>query len=723
MSAGLIALIAGPVILIPLACYALAHRRVRGATWYAALLLTIAFWSVTYAWELLLPDLESKALALKIKYLGVVLVPSGWIGFILSFVGFEPRRVWTRVLPVALVSSVMLALAWTDGLHGLFWGPLSLYPADDYSVIRGRGPLFWVNIGYTYCVLAAGIIVLALNAIQSPYLYRSSARILMLGVVVPWLGNLFFVTQAGDTTVDFTPFLFSCTALIAALAVFRFELLEPAPTLSEARIENVSDAIIILDRRQRIADVNTAAAVFLGCSRGEAGGRQIETVVPEWPAGALDGQGTDITRETGGMPARTYDVRATDVRSRAGELTGRVLVLRDVTAQRRAERALRDSELLYRTVIELASDGLWVADAAGTIVDVNPGACAMLGYTRAELVHRAVRDLVERQDVDGVPLGDDRSASNAIDWHGQVTTAAGRTLLLAGRSVPITPDIVVSTFRDITEERAQAEQRERLLLEAQAAIRLKDEFLATLSHELRTPIAAVLGWVRLLSRREVEPERVVHALDVIERNAQAQARLVDDLLDVSRMARGGLHLALAETELATVLSEALDAIGPSAQVKGIAIEIALPPSLQDVWADPGRIQQVLWNLLTNAIKFTPSGGTVTVSCVNRPDAVELVVRDTGQGIDPAFLPFVFEPFRQGDGGKSRGIAGLGLGLAIVRRIVEAHGGRVEAASDGVGLGTTFRLHLPTTTSPIRRRRAADQQAAAEGDATVAHERG
>ena len=707
MSAGLIALLAGPVILIPLACYTLAHRRVRGATWYGVLLLTLAFWSVAYAWELLLPDREAKILALKIKYLGVVLVPPGWIGFILSFVGFQPPRVRSRVLPSAFVSAVMLALAWTDGWHGLFWGPMRLYAADGYSVLQGRGPLFWVNVAYTYVILLTGIVLLALHAVQSPYLYRRSARILILGAVVPWLGNLFFVVRPEEATVDPTPFLFSCTAVIAALAVFRYELLEPAPTLRDARLETVGDGIIILDRRQRVADLNPAAEAFLGCSRAEAAGTEIGLLVPAWPADSLDGRAVDITVDTPTGEARTYDVRASDVRSRAGEPTGSVVVLRDVTGQRRAEKALRESELLYRTVIELASDGLCVANGAGTIVDVNPGACAMLGYERVELVNRALSDLVEREVLNGTPLDDERPARESNDWRGRVVAKDGRRLLLAGRSTAITADLVVSTFRDITEERAETERRERLLHDAQAAIRLKDEFLATLSHELRTPIAAVLGWTRMLARREVEPERVAHALEVIERNAQAQARLVDDLLDVSQMARGGLHLTLAETELPALLREALDAIGPSADAKGVSIEVRLPDAVRRIWVDPGRIQQVLWNLFTNAIKFTPPGGTVTVSCVDTPDAVELIVRDTGQGIDPDFLPFVFEPFRQGEVRRSRGTAGLGLGLAIVRRIVDAHGGHVEAASEGAGQGTTIRVRLPSVTSSFRRRRATD----------------
>jgi signal transduction histidine kinase len=252
---------------------------------------------------------------------------------------------------------------------------------------------------------------------------------------------------------------------------------------------------------------------------------------------------------------------------------------------------------------------------------------------------------------------------------------------------------VVNTFRDITAETAEAEERERLLLQAQEANRLKDEFLATLSHELRTPLTAVLGWTRMLVRHEVQPGRIPHALGVIERNAMAQARLIEDLLDVSRITGGRLRLKMAETDVTAVTRDALESIRPSADAKRIALDVQLPSALPRIAVDPARLQQVIWNLLTNAIKFTPAGGAVTVSAAATIDGVEIAVRDTGRGITPDFLPFVFDAFRQGESGSNRTAPGLGLGLAIVRRIIEAHGGRVEAMSEGPGCGATFRVYL------------------------------
>jgi signal transduction histidine kinase len=202
----------------------------------------------------------------------------------------------------------------------------------------------------------------------------------------------------------------------------------------------------------------------------------------------------------------------------------------------------------------------------------------------------------------------------------------------------------------------------------------------------------------MLVRGEVQRDRIPHALGVIERNAMAQARLVDDLLDVSRITGGRLRLRLVEIDVTNVLRDALEAIRPSAEAKRMFIDVHLPTAIPRITVDPERLQQVIWNLLTNAIKFTPAGGTVHVGAATVPDGVEITVRDTGRGIPPDFLPFVFDAFRQGEGGSTRTAPGLGLGLAIVQRIIEAHGGRVAAASEGAGLGSTFRVFLPAVST-------------------------
>ena len=238
--------------------------------------------------------------------------------------------------------------------------------------------------------------------------------------------------------------------------------------------------------------------------------------------------------------------------------------------------------------------------------------------------------------------------------------------------------------------RAFASARE----EAETANRLKDEFLATLSHELRTPLNASLGWTTMLRDGNVQPRHVMRALDTIHRNASAQVQIVNDLLDVSRIVRGNVQLSPRLLSLGPVLTLAVESIMPTAEAKGVGISTALGSSPAFVWADHDRLQQVFWNLLSNAVKFTSSGGRVEVRMETVGSDVRVDVSDTGNGIAPAFLPHVFERFRQADGSATRTHGGLGLGLSIGRHLVELHGGRMTADSKGEGYGATFSVFLP-----------------------------
>jgi signal transduction histidine kinase/CheY-like chemotaxis protein len=244
--------------------------------------------------------------------------------------------------------------------------------------------------------------------------------------------------------------------------------------------------------------------------------------------------------------------------------------------------------------------------------------------------------------------------------------------------------------------RRQIDVQQMARVAAEKALRAKDEFLSTVSHEIRNPLNAVLGWTRILiDRKEVEPEVLARALRVIDRNAAAQVRMIDDLLDVARIASGKLRLEMQTLDVLAVTLAAIDVVGPSAIAKQIELRTQLHPKTPRVLGDPQRLQQIVWNLLSNAVKFTGPGGVVEVSVAPAGRVVRLTVRDTGHGISPDFLPFVFERFRQSDASSARRHGGLGLGLALVRELVELHGGTVRAESAGEGHGATFTIDLPT----------------------------
>jgi signal transduction histidine kinase/ActR/RegA family two-component response regulator len=256
-------------------------------------------------------------------------------------------------------------------------------------------------------------------------------------------------------------------------------------------------------------------------------------------------------------------------------------------------------------------------------------------------------------------------------------------------------ELEADRLRETNERLAGSLEREqRARRDAEAASRLKDEFLMTLSHELRTPLTAIYGWVRMLSTDIIPATERGRALATVERNALAQARLIDDLLDVSRAISGKLRLEPRPVSVADIVRAAMDTVMPAVDAKGIQLRATIDDATGVIVADPDRVQQIVWNLLSNAIKFTPKDGTIELAAARNGDDVEIVVRDTGIGIHPDFVPYVFERFRQADVGSRRQYGGLGLGLAIVRHLVELHGGHVRAESPGEGLGTTIRLVLP-----------------------------
>jgi signal transduction histidine kinase/CheY-like chemotaxis protein len=360
--------------------------------------------------------------------------------------------------------------------------------------------------------------------------------------------------------------------------------------------------------------------------------------------------------------------------------------------------ALTD-ELLRRASIDCL-----VCGSVGQVVDELADGAGAVILTEEALDDRGFANLpnaLERQAAwSDIPI---------ILFAGSAQTSASlRTIGLAEalRNVtfidrPIRVAAVISVVRAaLRARRRQYELRDTLVAlhaarnEAETASRLKDEFLATLSHELRTPLNAILGWTALLRNGGVDPGRVPRALEVVDRNARAQAQLVEDVLDMSRIITGKLRVEFAPVSLAAVIDAAVESVGPAADAKQIRLVVTSASRVSDIRGDADRLQQVFWNLLSNAIKFTPEGGEVRVEVGADAYQVTISITDTGVGLPQEFLPYVFDRFRQADQSVTRGHGGLGLGLAIVKHLVEQHGGHVDVASEGVGKGATFRVVLP-----------------------------
>jgi PAS domain S-box-containing protein len=380
------------------------------------------------------------------------------------------------------------------------------------------------------------------------------------------------------------------------------------------------------------------------------------------------------------------------------------------TALTVAHRGVKENEERLRMAMEVAQIAAWEWDLQSGRMTWSTDPETLFGFPKGafgpdlriiEALHPDDAERVETAILRAVRLGATYECEyRAVRPDGVIVwiTERGRVL----RSDDGHVEKLVGVSRDVSEQRRTERELERLLIsernardEAERQSRVKDEFLATLSHELRTPMNAILGWLSMLAKGEGIKDPG-HAIATIQRNAQVQAKLIEDLLEMNKLSSGSLSLELGRVELATVVDAAVQALKPTADTKGVRLVAPLGRPLPEITADGRRLQQILWNLLHNAVKFTPSAGQVDIGVTESDSRVTIAVSDTGQGIAPDFLPFVFDRFRQADSSTTRGTWGLGIGLSIAKHLVELHGGSIEAASPGPGCGSTFVVHLPVS---------------------------
>jgi PAS domain S-box-containing protein len=500
---------------------------------------------------------------------------------------------------------------------------------------------------------------------------------------------------------------------------------DESPRLEAAAATNVVERLPVivfrLDRNLRLLYVNPAVTTILGPRPEDLIGRtalEAGVDLEQWAPFEAACQKVFTT----GKPSEADFVARTAQGTRhfeahlfpeadpAGEVISILGITTDRTGRKLVEDALRESEERYHALISnVKSYALFATDLRGIATTWNEGVQRLLGYTREEFIGLTAERLFSAEDVakgiyrhelqvaaeeggsandlwmlqkDGTPFFAACTFSRATDTSGHVT---GFSVVLRDRTA----------WKLAQQERDTLLERERAVRqEAEQASRLKDEFLATLSHELRSPLNAIVGWVHIARRHAGDNVELARSLDTIERNVRAQTQIVNDLLDMSRIMTGQVRLDMQTIDLRDAVSNAVEAVRPAADAKRVRIEKALEGNIGWTKVDPARLQQILWNLLANAVKFTPPGGRVRVALERVNSHAELVIQDSGVGIAPAFLPFVFERFRQEDSSTTRRHGGLGLGLSIVKSLAELHGGTVRASSPGEGQGSTFTVALP-----------------------------
>lgn len=497
-----------------------------------------------------------------------------------------------------------------------------------------------------------------------------------------------------------------------------------APGKLQSFEDHYPDFVSRLDRELNYVYVNPALVRALGLGIDELIGKKaterwLPSAVPdiyeEKALAALAGgneQRFQFCITTAEEGTRHFETRLIPEWNENGEVESLLSVTYDITAHKVTENSIRDSDERLRMALRAAEVGPWQWDVKNDRITLEGHALQLMalddkfdGTSAAFLsaIHpddRAAVDLAVRRSIEtGAEFKVEfrRSGGEDVCWvmaKGQLySDTSGAPDNLIGVVYDITPRKLIETARQQMLEREQAARAE-----AEAATRARDEFLAIISHELRTPLSAMLGWVQVLYTRKPGDGVYERAIETIERNAKRQNQLIEDLLDTSRIISGKLRIEVQPLYVAPLVEEALEGVRPAANARGISLNTFIDSPAFVVMGDHNRLQQVLWNVLSNAIKFTPSGGRVDVHLTRVDSDIQIIVSDTGKGITPKFLSYVFDPFRQEDSSSARRQGGLGLGLALARRLVEMHGGTIEARSDGEGLGSVFTISIPSQTA-------------------------
>ncbi|MBK9714440.1 MAG: PAS domain-containing protein [Kouleothrix sp.] len=726
-------------------------RRTSESRPFSLLMGAVALWSICHALSVASPTFEGTLFWAQVQYAGIVLVGPLWLLFALAYANRWELATRTRQIVLLAPSALAFVAVLTNSWHRLWWPSVLPDTSRDFmSLAVTRGPLFWLHATYSYGCVLFGMGLFVYTMIESRLIYRNQARLVVLGGLFPLVGNIALLMGLRLRYIDDpTPFLFVGSGLVMFYAARHYHLLDLAPVAQREIFEGMPDGVVVLDRRGVVAAVNTAAARLLAIEPGAWVGQAARNLANSSPlAGALGNlleapaagapTATITATYTGHDGQRVVEARLRPLAAGQRERAGAMLLLRDVTEQARLaqqlDRRLGELTLLNeiaRAANAAAQTGDLLRTITGEIIRAMAWDRVVIGILQPDdstlriVVDESPHEIEQSEgnDVSAADFGlifeimrtGETCVLNAADpaLSGTTTLATMRRLdlqtglvaplyqrgaalgvLLVGHTAAqaIAPEDL-RLYETVGKLIGDAITRARLYEAANEASALKSAFLATISHELRTPLTSIIGYADMLEGGIFGqlPEAAIEPLDHVRRSGQALLRMINDILDFSKMEAGHFNVDLYPVDLATVIRGVAGALLPQIRQRELGLALDLAPDLPLVQANSTRLEQVVTNLLANAIKFTDAG-SISVRAEVHGDRVRISVEDTGIGIAPEEVRQLFQPFHQIDNQITRRYGGSGLGLAISRRLIDLMHGTIGVES-APGAGSTFYCEL------------------------------